>query len=239
MKRRISVCFFPGLDRCETRLLLSAGPSASPHASPAASALHQRFTQAPSNTTIPLNQLLTPTGVPTAQESRRETYRATFVGQYMLGPGRFSTEASNFYFAGVGRSTVDLHSDTQLRVIRPTDPNILPAGEVSVFTRNLDSNTQIGWDIVAEPNSLDAYGRPTKLRIYSLDVNVSSGIYVEGSSQGTIQIHYGPVPHTPNFSPSSNRLPGVLSQGTATVVINAQLYGIGTTFNLRNVDYNP
>jgi hypothetical protein len=71
-----------------------------------------------------------------------------------------------------------------------------------------------------------------------VDVNVSAGIYVEAIGSGTIDIHNGPVPHTP-FSPSSKPLPGVLRQGTASVVINAQLYGIGTTFALHNVDFNP
>jgi hypothetical protein len=227
MKRSDQLHLRPILDPFEPRILLS---SAASHT--------QRYTQAPSNSTIPFpNLLLTPQGVPTAAESRRETYHASFVGQYTLGPGRFSTEISNFYIAGVGRSTVDLHSDCQLRIIRPTDPGVAPAGEISIFTRNLDSNTQIGFDVVA--NSLDSLGRPTKLTIYALDVNVSSGIYVEGLSQGTITIHYGPTPPTPHFAPSSRRLPGVLSQGTATIIINAQLYGIGTTFNLRNVDYNP
>ena len=54
------------------------------------------FVAPPTNTANVFNPLLTPTGVPTAAESRRETFHATIVGEYTLGPGRFSTEAGNF-----------------------------------------------------------------------------------------------------------------------------------------------
>jgi hypothetical protein len=238
MERRLRLKIRPWLETVEGRALLShIPPSVGSGAGPLASARGPQFAQAPVNGTIPLNQLLTPTGVPTAAESRREAYHASFVGQYTIGPGRFSTEAANFYMNGVGRSTVDLHSDMQLRVITPSNGANPPAGEMTIFTRNLDSNTQLGFDVVAD--AVDALGRPTRLTIYALDVNISSGIFVEGTGQGTITIHYGPTPRTPHFQPSSRRLPGVTSQGTASVVINAQVYGIGTSFNLRNTNINP
>jgi hypothetical protein len=194
---------------------------------------------APQNGSGVFNPLLTPTGVPTKSESRREMYHATYVGQYTIGPGRFSTEAANFYLTGTGRSNQVAHSDMQMRVIRPTNPSMPSTGEVTFFDRNIDSNSDLGFDIYARPQKLDALGRPTQLVIYALDANVSGGNYVEGIANGTISVRYGPTPSTPHFNSSTRPLPGSLSQGTASVVINAQVYGIGTTFALHNVNINP
>ncbi len=197
------------------------------------------FTSPPVNQTGVFNPLLTPTGVPTAKESKRETYRASFVGEYTIGPGRFSTEQSDFYFRGAGRTNEVLHSDIQMRIIQPTDPTASSTGEASLFDRNIDSNSDLGFDLYAVPQNVDKFGRPTRLTIYSLDSNVSSGNYVEGLAQGTIDVHYGAGPHEKYYAPPHSKIPGVLSQGTATLVINAQLYGIGTAFALHNVNINP
>ena len=198
-----------------------------------------QFLTPPTNATGVANPLLTPTGVPTAAESRRETYHATFAGQYSIGPGRFSTEAGNFYFRGAGRTNQVLHSDSQMRVIRPVDSTQPSTGEISLFDRNINNNSDLGFDIYANPQDVDRLGRPTHLTIYTIDVNVSSGNYVEGIARGTIDIHYGPVPHSKYFKPAQGSIPGILNHGTATIVINAQLYGIGTTFSLKNADINP
>lgn len=221
----------PTVEVFETRILQSHAP------------LAQRFTQAPSNGSIPnnaTNQLLTPTGTPTPRESRRENFHAKFVGLYTIGPGRFSTEAANYLFRGVGHTTQVQNADIQLRVVRPADPSMYSTGVLSIFDRNIDSNSVLGLDVYAKPTQLDALGRPTHLVIYTLDPNISSGLYVEGLAQGTMTIHYGAVKHPPpHFAPPSRRLPGVISQGTATVTLSAQVYGNQTAFNLRNVAYNP
>lgn len=222
----------PVLEAFEPRTLLSRA-----HFAPAVHG--QKFYQPPVNGTIALNQLLTPSGVPSRAEAAREAYRATFFGEYVLGPGRFSAEASDFYFRGAGSTTQVLHADTQLRVIRPVDPTVNPGGAITIFDRNLDSNTQLGFDVVAAPQSYDRFGRPTQLTIYALDVNISSGSYVEGMAQGTMTIRYGPLPRIPHVRAPRGRIPGVLGQGSAVVSISAQVYSIGTTFNLRNVDINP
>lgn len=223
----------PMLEPCEVRVLLTH----------AAAATHQRFTQAPSNGSIPNNapnQLLTPTGTPTFRESHRENFHAKFVGEYTIGPGRFSTEAANFFFRGVGHTTQVLNADIQLRVVRPTNSTLDSTGALSIFDRNIDSNSVLGVDVYATPTQLDALGRPTHLIVYALDPNISSGLYVEGLAQGTITIHYGAVKNgPPHYAPPSRRLPGVLSQGTATLVMHAQVYGIQSVFSLRNVSYNP
>ncbi|MHB1557481.1 MAG: hypothetical protein ACYC61_08380 [Isosphaeraceae bacterium] len=200
------------------------------------------FNTTPSNGTLPdgqVNQVLTPTGVPTPAESRRETFHASFVGQYTLGPGRFSTESGNFLFRGVGRTSSVLHSDIQMRIIDPTNPTAPSTGIAFITDRNLDSNSDLGFDVYAVPQQVDRLGRPTKLTIYAVDVAVSGGNYVEGLGQGTMTVHYGKVPPTPHFAPSSYPLPGARSQGTASITINAQVYGMQTAFALRNVDYNP
>ncbi len=230
----------PGLEGLESRALPSHLAATS-----AAAEMHQRFAQAPSNGSIPNNapnQLITPTGVPTRRESRRENFQATFVGEYTIGPGRFSTEAADFYFRGVGRDTQVLNADIQLRVVRPSNPSQDSTGILSIFDRNIDSNSVLGYDVYATPTQLDALGRPTKLALYALDTNISAGLYVDGQSQGTMTIHYGKVPASsrpPHYSPPGRTLPGVLSQGTASITIHAQLYTWQSAFNLRNVSYNP
>ena len=64
----------------------------------------------------------------------------------------------------------------------------------------------------------------------TIDANISSGVYVEAYSQGTVNIRY---------IPSGKHTAGVISQGTAIVTIHAQIYTANTSFILRNVNLNP
>ena len=64
----------------------------------------------------------------------------------------------------------------------------------------------------------------------SVDVNISSGVYTEAYSVGTIKIRY---------IPSGKHTPGVLGQGKAIVTINAQIYTANASFILRNTHINP
>jgi hypothetical protein len=64
----------------------------------------------------------------------------------------------------------------------------------------------------------------------TIDVNASSGTYVESYGQGVINIHY---------LPGGRRTAGVLSQGTAIVTMHMQIYAPNASFILRNVNLNP
>jgi hypothetical protein len=176
------------------------------------------------------NELLNPTGVPTPRQQARERFVAQFTGTFMAGPGQFSSQAQQFMFRGAGGSNQFLHGDIQLRAITPLDPTQPLTGETTMFDRNLNSNSVLGLDLVADPTSVDKFGRPTLFTISQLDQNVSSGYYDEGLAQGTVSIRYlsggKPGPHG-------------LSQGKAVVAIHAQIYSIGTDFILTNAQIDP
>ena len=90
----------------------------------------------------------------------------------------------------------------------------------------------LGFDIAAPQTSqtIGRNGLPVFLNKVSVDVNISSGLYTEGYSVGTIRIRY---------IPSGKHTPGVLSQGKAIVTIHAQIYAPNASFILRNAHINP
>ena len=117
-------------------------------------------------------------------------------------------------------------------LVTPNDP-ALPIGGVStIFDRNINSNTVLGFDIAAtqSPQTFNQNGLPFFLNKITVDVNISSGVYTEGYSEGSIKIHY---------IPSAKHTPGVLSQGKAIVTIHARIYAPNVSFILRNTHINP
>lgn len=175
------------------------------------------------------NLALTPTGTPTARELRRERYVGTFIGTYTVGPGSFSSEASQLRFNGGGGANAMLHGDMQLLVVTPTDPSTPFGGVLSIFDRNINSNSVLGLDLTAPQTNVDSGGRPNDLSL-SLDVNTSAGAYAEGYATGTVTITYMPS-GTPNANGDSH--------GKAIVRVNAQVYTTGTNFILANADIDP
>ena len=163
---------------------------------------------------------------------KREQFKARFVGTYTVGGGRTSTEKNEVFISGAGSANTILHSDIQLLLVTPIDPSSPVGGVATIFDRNLNTNTVLGFDLAA-PQASQAIGRnglPVLLSKVSVDANISSGTYVEGFSVGTIKIRY---------IPSGNRTPGVLGQGKAIVTIHAQIYTANTSFILRNAHINP
>ena len=164
---------------------------------------------------LALNLALTPTGTLTKREQRKERFTAQYVGTYTVGAGRTSTEAIQTFITGVGTANTMLHSDIQLLIITPKDPTTPIGGVSTIFDRNLNSNTALGFDLTAPSQYVDQ-ARPAQLfPDVSIDPNISSGTYVEAYSAGTMNIHY---------IPSGKHTPGVISQGTAIVTIHAQIY---------------
>jgi hypothetical protein len=176
------------------------------------------------------NLAYAPTGTLTKREQKRERFVARYLGSYTQGPGRTSTEASTTFVTGLGDANSMLHSDIQMLLVTPKDPSTPIGGVSTIFDRNINSNTTLGFNLSAPAQNVDRAGRPNDLPTVSLDVNISSGVYVEGFSQGVINIHY---------IPSGKRTPGVISQGKAIVTIHAQIYTANAAFVLRNANIDP
>jgi hypothetical protein len=229
MMHRHRVGFRPAVEGIEARLLLSATSSLVTQSRPHQAAIVARAGADPAS--LPPNPLLSPSGQPTPHEQARQRFVAKFVGTFTVGTGRFTSEAQQLYFRGSGGSNQMLHGDTQLRMITPSDPSQPLGGEMSIFDRNINNNSALGLDLSADPaTDLDSSGRPIRMTITQLDVNLSGGIYGAGLAAGTVEIRY---------KPSSGRSPGVLSQGTAVVTVRAQIYSLGTNGILKNADIDP
>jgi hypothetical protein len=179
---------------------------------------------------VSLNLALTPTGTLTRRQIRRELFTAKFAGPYTIGAGRTSTEALQTFITGVGSANTMIHGDIQMLLITPKNPSTMIGGTAGIFDRNLNTNTSLGFDLLAPQQDVDRAGRPNHIPTVSLDVNASAGLYTEGFAQGAINIRY---------FPSGKHTRGVISQGTAVVTIHAQIYTPATNFLLRNAKIDP
>ena len=177
-----------------------------------------------------LNLAITPIGNLTPAEKRREMFKASFVGIYSVRPGRFDSEAAQVMVQAAGTATSMLHSDIQMRLIVAKDPSIPNSGVATIYDRNLNSNTALGFDLTTTSPGFDNAGRPNRFDVVTLDPNISSGIYTEGYSQGTITLRY---------IPSGTKSKGILSQGKVYVTVHAQIYSPNTSSILRNAGLNP
>ena len=173
---------------------------------------------------------LAPTGNPKPGELKRQQFTARFVGPYSVVPGRTTTQATQTLIQGGGTASTMLHSDIQIRLVTPKDSSLPIGGVGTIFDRNINSNTALGFDLSAPQQDVDGGGRPNHFPTVTIDDNSSSGVYVESYAQGTVNIHY---------IPSGRHTAGVLSQGTAIVTIHVQIYAPNASFILRNVGLNP
>jgi len=176
------------------------------------------------------NMALAPTGTPKPGELKRQQFTGRFVGPYSVVPGRTSTQAIQTLIQGGGTSKTMLHSDIQIRIVTPKDSSLPIGGLGTIFDRNINTNTALGFDVSAPQQDVDSGGRPNHFPIVTIDVNMSAGTYVEAYAQGVINIRY---------VPSGKRTAGVLSQGTVIVTLHMQIYAPNASFILRNVGLNP
>lgn len=177
------------------------------------------------------NMALAPTGNPKPGLLKKEQFTARFVGPYSVVPGKTTTQAIQTLIQGAGTSNTMLHPDIQMRLVTPIDSGQPIGGVSSIFDRNINTNTVLGFDLSAPQSNVDAAGRPDHFTTVTVDSNISSGTYVEGYSQGVINIRYIPG--------GRKTVPGALSQGTAIITIRAQIYSANASFLLRNVNLNP
>ncbi len=138
------------------------------------------------------NMALAPTGTPKPGQLKRERFTARYVGPYSVVPGKTTTQTQQTLIQGAGTANTMLHSDVQMRLVTPSDPSLPIGGVLSIFDRNINTNTVLGLDLAAPQSSVDQDGRPNDFSSVSVDANISSGTYVEGYSQGVIKIRYLP-----------------------------------------------
>lgn len=234
MERNKRLRMRPVVEACE-RLTLPSGILAVMASTPSR---HANYPISTSSIALPNNQgprgtnlALTPTGTPTAQELRHERFTATFIGTYSIGPGNFSSEASQMRFNGAGGANTILHGDIQMLIVTPKDPSTPLGGVLSIFDRNINSNSVLGLDLNAPqtPTHVDSTGRPNNVSV-SLDVNTSAGLYAEGYATGNLTITY--------LSGGRATRSGY-RHGKAIVRINAQVYSSRTNFILANANIDP
>ncbi len=174
------------------------------------------------------------TGTPTTAELARERFVARFLGPLAILPGRFSDQKQIIFLRGLGGSTPNffLHADYSLAIVIPTGfnrtnpagtggdptaPGYVPpvTGFAFLDDKNNNSGGVVGLDLVADPTSFDAKGRPTRLT-FTADPNVYGGIFFVDSAVGTVHITYG--------------------KNTATANFNGRIYTSGLTNPFQNVD---
>ena len=230
MGRRIPRDLRPSLEQFERRDLLSAitdimaanSIAAGQHSSGNPAVPERGVSQSNQSIAVPSNQgplivdgqivnaALAPTGTLTRREQRRERFVAQYVGTYTVGPGRTSDEANQVFITAAGSANTMLHSDIQMLLVTPKNSSVPIGGISTIFDRNINSNTVLGFNLSAPQQNVDRGGRPNDIPTVSADVNISSGNYVEAYSVGNISIKY---------IPNGKRTPGVFSQGKAIVTI--------------------
>lgn len=232
MATRKPTALRPIVDGCEARVAPSGilAVMANPQRG------HGQYPISSTSVALPTNQgpqgvnlALMPTGTPTARELARERFVATFIGTYTTGPGNFSSEAMRTHFKGAGGSNTILHGDVQLLIVTPKDPATPLGGTLTIYDRNINSNSALGLDLTAPQTNVDAAGRPNRLSV-SLDANTSAGLYAEGFATGTTTITY---------LPGARRVAPGVTQGKAIVRIVAQVYTAGVSFILANANIDP
>jgi hypothetical protein len=171
-----------------------------------------------------------PPGTPSKREIHRQTFTARWIGQYTIGPPRFSDRVSTIHLFGVaGGSNQFLKGKFQIALFPPADPGATPTpgnpyanqitGVAGLFAQNyLQSGALLVLDLNAVPapgSSPDAL--PTQLT-WTYDSNTSASNYsapagiVAGAGftqgTGTLDIKYIPNPHPQ---------PGTMGSGMAIV----------------------
>lgn len=172
-------------------------------------------------------------GSPTPAEIRRETFTARWVGQYTIGPPRFSNSASTIHLYGTaGGSDQFLKGKFDIAIYPPANPSATPTpgdplanqvtGVASLFGQNyLQSGAMLVLDLNGTPAAGSAPGAlPTKLS-WTYDNNTSGGPYAapggivpgQGFTQGAGVMQL-------RWIPSAHPAPG--TSGSGQVVITFQ-----------------
>jgi len=193
----------PGVEGLETRDLLShVIPKAARLPNPAVIQQTVQLLYGP-NSQTPIT--------PTPSEVRRQVFVARWIGQYTVGPPKFSDRASTIHAYGVsGGSNQFLKGKFNLTLSPPSDPNATPTpgdpyantltGVAGLFPQNLlQSSSAVVLDLNGTGSSgSGSPGLPTHLT-WTFDFNTSAGAYaapvgfVQGA--GTLDMKWIPDAH--------------------------------------------
>jgi hypothetical protein len=164
---------------------------------------------------------------PTPAAVRRQLFAARWVGQYTIGPPRFSDRASTIHAYGVaGGSNQFLKGKFDLELFPPADPGATPTpgnpyvnqltGVAGLFPQNILQSSSA---LVLDLNGTSTAGSgtlalPTHLT-WTYDFNTSAGAYAApvGFTQGTGTLDL-------KWMPDAHPLPG--TQGSGKVIITFQ-----------------
>ena len=187
----------PDLELFERRELLSAitdfmaaTASHSRAASRGASSRPAPRSRRRSNQGPPLDRVVqprhsTPTGTLNAadncggRDSRRHSRRT-----YSVVPGRTSTQAIQTLIRAPGPPTRCCTATSRSGSSPPRIRAFRSAVSARSSTAISTTNTTLGFDISAPQQDVDRGGRPDHFPTVTIDVNVSSGVYVESYAQG-------------------------------------------------------
>jgi len=161
---------------------------------------------------------------PTPREIKRQIFTATWIGQYTVGPPRFSDRASTIHaFAVSGGSNQFLKGKFNMELFPPADPSATPTpgnpyanqvtGIAGLFPQDLlQSGSTLVLDLSATPSpGSDPLALPTNLT-WTYDNNTSAGAYA--APQEFIQ---GAGAVSIKWIPSSHPIPGTMGSGTMIV----------------------
>ena len=182
-KRRVTL----EVEGLEPRDLLSSitdllATSGSLHSSASASAL-------PTPISVNPPPFVPGPGDPLPREVARERFRATFKGPFSVGPPLFTGQSKILHFRGLGTSNQFLHGDYQMTVILPKNASDPTTGGAYMQDKNINSGGAIAFDLKADPQSFDRFGRPTSLT-FTINSNIYSGIFYNAIASGTVTIRY-------------------------------------------------
>lgn len=214
----------PGVEGLETRDLLSHVIPKSAHRATAGLPNPAVIQQAVQLLYGPNSQ--TPM-TPTPAEVHRQTFVARWIGQYTVGPPRFSDRASTIHAFGVsGGSNQFLKGKFQITLFPPADPDATPTpgdpyanqltGIAGLFPQNiLQSSSDVVLDLNGAPSpGSSPLALPTHLT-WTYDFNTSAGAYAApvGFVQGTGTLDL-------KWIPDARPLAG--TQGSGKVIITFQ-----------------
>jgi hypothetical protein len=197
----------------ETRTLLSLTPflyksAAAAHHSTSSLTAASIQAEAATGGTITM-----PTGQPTPRELARQRLTAKLVGTYVMGSGRFTSQAAQVLILGEGSSNTTLHVNIQMAIFTPANPatdSTLAEGNLS--SRNVATSGSTLDLLATTATNPNALGVPTH---YTWTVGPSSGgLYSNATGGGTIDI---------DLIPSGKPPRGATSAGRAIVVIQGSV----------------
>lgn len=166
---------------------------------------------------------------PTPHELARQRYINKLVGTFVVGPGRFSDQATSVLILAQGGSNQASHTNLQMAIFTPANTvNGMTTADAAITGRNVGS-TGSTLDLSAtSPPPNNRVGIPTH---YTWTVGPSSGgLYSSATGQGTIDI---------KFIPGGKIPPGATGAGSAIIVIKGSVNVVGIFNNLGTPGNRP